>query len=332
MPAVAERAEREPTAPQQGVIEEARRRRRARARRSVLVFSLTALSAGIAIAVATSTSRSARAHPPSRSAAFASSRAASYDIRVWPTLTVGRTGWCMVVEEARRPRVSVCGGPASGPVVEAFGWGLPKRAPTEIAVTAPWVHTLRIGPGHAIATSLLPGLPYGLRAARFTGRPGLRFAPVGPTGRPIPVDYTRAPSQAPTRSWRYPSRPVHGDCEIRAAGVPAREIRGGTVARALPRYPGQLIGHGFLPCATTKYVDHGVPLSAFVLLDAEHPLSVAAALPDFHLLRGRSGVYAQGGLLARRSGTRWMLVKQGRSQSDRLALLDRLTAVVRAGR
>jgi hypothetical protein len=94
-------------------------------------------------------------------------------------------------------------------------------------------------------------------------------------------------------------------------------------------FAGQPIGHAFLPCIATEYRLHGRPLKAILLLDAVNPRARAAALPGFHPVRGRTGIFAAGQLTARRSGQGWLVVEQGSGVAERILLVRHLTACTR---
>jgi hypothetical protein len=62
-------------------------------------------------------------------------------------------------------------------------------------------------------------------------------------------------------------------------------------------------------------------------VDATHPGTPPAFVPDFKQVRDAPGVYDKGGLSARRSGNAWIFAEGGREQ-DRITLLHLLTAKV----
>jgi len=99
-----------------------------------------------------------------------------------------------------------------------------------------------------------------------------------------------------------------------------------TAIRALS---GQLTGHAFLSCIDTEYHLHGWPLKATLLLDAAHPRTRAAALPDWKSGPGAPGFFSEGGLTARRFANAWLVVKQGSGLAQRMRLLRHLSATVR---
>ncbi len=327
-PAVAE-------GPDLGVIEEARRRRRRRHLRFALVsLGLAALLGGLAWSLSTGSSRSSSPREGSAAGARAarSSTPLDFRMRLAPTLTVGVAGWCEVPEEDGRVRGSACGGlPLPGdPILDGFGWGEEStHRGVEYVIANPVVAAVLIG-GRRVPTERVPGLPYGLRAARIatSGFPHGPLVPLDANGRPLhSAPLTRHVSLATIRSWRSPASEPRGVCSLRSPrGISGLQVLGGEVSLALLPYPGPIVGHAFLPCAVGEYRLGGVPLKAFVLVDAADPTGPAVALPDFHRVERAPTVFADGGLLARRWGNAWIVVRQGRGPRQRLQLLQRLTA------
>jgi hypothetical protein len=94
-----------------------------------------------------------------------------------------------------------------------------------------------------------------------------------------------------------------------------------------------IIGRVFLSCADTEYYLHNWPLDAGVLLDAGHPGTPPAPLPDMKAVHGHAGVFTApgegGALTARRVGNAWLVVDGGSGQGQRLAVLADLRAIVR---
>ena len=134
-----------------------------------------------------------------------------FDIRIAPTLTVGIAGWCEVPEEYGHVAGSACGGlPVAGqPLLDGFGWSNSERKGVEYVIANPGVAAVLVGNRRA-PTESLPGLPYGLRAARIeitSGYPHGRLVPLDAAGRPLASPpLTRYASQATIRTWRSPAR------------------------------------------------------------------------------------------------------------------------------
>ena len=331
------------TGPDQGVIEEARRRQRQRRIRIAFVTFVVAVLIGVVgWALGGGASHASLAHGRVADRAFAvdvsDPHAPAFNIRLVPSFTVGYVGWCVVIEEGRRTGGSACGGPpfSSSPFLEEFGWGVPRHNETMVDVTTPQVAAIRLD-GRVVPTVALPGLPYGLRAARIVvpfealqhRQDGMSVA-LDAAGQPISPDPTSYERRAPVSSWRYPGRPAHGVCALHASGVPEFSIRGGGVLTALRALPGELVGHAFLPCVETKFQFQNVPVDAEILLDATHPGARPAPLPDWRPVAGAPGFFAEGGgVTATRYANTWLLARQGSSLAERMRLLRHLTATVR---
>ncbi len=101
---------------------------------------------------------------------------------------------------------------------------------------------------------------------------------------------------------------------------------GGSVALSVKPYVGAIVGHAFTTCASAEYRLGGIPLDAFVLVDAARPTSFAALLPGFHAIEHGKRLFADGGLTARRYRGGWIVARQGRNVEQRVALLEGLTA------
>jgi hypothetical protein len=315
-----------------GVIEDAHRRRKRRlARLAATALVAGALAGGLAWALMGDGSHAAgrAVAPPTLAAAQREARKAGFDVRLVPTLSVGYAGWCEIPEERGRADGSACGPlPASGgPVLQAFGWGESGRS-VSVAVTEPDVATVQFG-GRRVATLRLPGLPYGLRAARLLdGRPGQRFVAYDAHGKPISEPrFARPSKQATVRTWRRPAQPPAGVCGLGTPrGVRGLETLGGSVALTVKPYVATISGHAFTTCASAEYRLGGEPLDAFVLVDAAAPASFSALLPGFHAIEDGQRFFADGGLTARRYRGGWIVARQGKNVEQRIALLEHLTA------
>jgi hypothetical protein len=338
--------------PEQGVIEEARRRRRARRAR----LSATALLALVGIgalvwAVAgqgAPVERGAAAHTTVRAGASRPTAAAGFGIRLSPALDGGQYGWCVGIEE---PGFSgIAGGGCSATPTESLPLSMvltsaDARTRTEsiVMLTTPPVAAVRIGAHRAVATTGLPGLPYGLRAARivvpFTGRRSADGrvvfpAPVEPSltplnraGRPIAGAPVRPSAQTPALAAR-------GPCTLKAGGVPGLAARWSHVASEIAPYRGALVGRAFFSCIDTEYYLHNWPLDAAILLDAAHPGGAPAAIPGLSPVPGRAGYVNgpgdfKGALTAVRRGNAWLVVAGGSGLSQRIDVLSHLTATVK---
>jgi hypothetical protein len=245
---------------------------------------------------------------------------------------VGVAGWCEVIEEHGITGGSACGGvptPAS-PFLQILGFGEANaRKETQVAVTDPQVGEILAGGHRRVPTQALRGLPYGLRGARVITVVGAKIEALDAAGSVIPERWGQTPRQAlHIRRWRSPHRQPSGPCQLRADGLPGLVVRGGTTATTIRPFPGQLVGRAFLPCSAVEYELRRVPLRAVVVLDAAQPSARAAALPNFHALRGAPGIFAGGDLTAMRSGNAWLIVEQGRGPAQRTLLLRHLQAAL----
>jgi hypothetical protein len=315
-----------------GVIDDARvRRRRRHARAGAYVLAAVALVAGLAWSVAGEGSHAGGEAVPTATVAATqrSAREAGFDVRLVPTLSVGYAGWCAIPEERGRVDGSACGPlPATaGPVLQAFGWGESGRT-VAVAVTEPDVASIQLG-GRRVPTMALPGLPYGLRAARvLNGRPGARLTAYDARGQRVSEPTFAMPrKQAAVRAWRRPNQPPAGVCRLGApTGLPGVETLGGSVSVSVHPYAASIPGHAFTTCAAAEYRLGGKPLKAFVLVDAAAPARFAALLPGFHAIEHGQRFFVDGGLVARRYGNGWILARQGKGLKQRIALLEHLTA------
>jgi hypothetical protein len=320
--------------PEQGVIEEARRRRDAR-RARILTALVAAMIAGAVVWAYLSGGSDAASTPAARhphaiaAGAGATGTRPAFNLRMWPSLGVGRAGWCMVVEEHRRPGVSACGPPVTVEAPIGFGFGRPGGPMTDLAVVGPQVAAVLVD-GRRVATVRLPGLPYGLRALRVIATVAPRVVALDGSGRRLPERPLLSATQATVRAWAKPEREPHGPCRLHLSGLGGVSARGGTVATSgITPYPVPLVGNAFLPCISVEYQPSRTPLKAILLLDAAHPYTPPAALPNFRAVRGAPGIYAEGQLTARRSGPGWLVVEQGTGTGERIRLLTHLTATLR---
>jgi hypothetical protein len=328
------------TGPDQGVIEEARRRQRRRRIHVAVAGVIVAAFVGVIVwMLAGGASRAERGQSAQAGGAGAvrssDPRVVGFDVRVVPSLSVGRAGWCLVVEEHGVAGVSACGDVPvrSMSVLDVLGWSYGgSRHETQVAVTDPQVAAVLVGGRWRVHTVSLAGLPYGMRGARILAPAGSTLVALDRQGHRMAQHWGDTPRQGSVRSWRYPSWPPQGACRLVASGLPGVSARGGEVASAIQPFPGQLVGYAFLPCAATTYYLQREPLRATVVLDAAHPGAPPAMLPDFKPVRRARGFFAEGGaggLTARRYQNAWLIVGQGSGSAQRIRLLRHLTATIR---
>jgi len=345
--------------PQQGVIEDARRRQHQRRIRVVIATAITAGLLGLGwVLIERSHATSAHAGtggqgPPGR---LASSGAPGFNVRLAPALEVGQAGWQLFFEEHGAQSGGQGDGPAlsSDPVIASGGHSAGgSHRSTTILVTTPNVAAILLNGKTRVPTTRLPGLPYSYRAVRIVTAvtpaeeripQGLGRQPQGPSlvplnaqGQPIHGKPNNlAPVQGKVHAWEYPARTPEGSCGLRASPLPGLTARGGKALSDVRAYPsslvgGQIVGGAFLPCVSVEYQLRGIPLQALVLLNAADPGTRATALPDFEAVHGSPGFLDEGGLTAKRTGNAWLIVGQGSSVAQRVALLRHLTALVKLG-
>jgi hypothetical protein len=339
--------------PQQGVIEEARRHRRAR-RARLSVAGVIALAGVGALAWAlfgagapADPARAGRAN----AVAGAGRRvvaAGGFGIRLSPALDGGQYGWCVGVQEPGFSGIAG-GGCAAVPtdslplsMVLTSGDGRTRKE-SIVVLTTPQVAFVRVGAHRRVVTVELPGLPYGLRAARIvlpfiptrSARGRVSFlAPAQPSltpldgaGRPI--------ASAPVRpQGQQPPLAAHGPCALSAGGVPGLAAEWSHVASEIAPYPGVLVGRAFFSCIDTEYYLHRWPLDVAILLDAEQPGRSPAAIPGLSPVAGEVGYVNgpgdfKGELTATRRGDAWLVVAGGSGLRQRIEVLSHITAIVK---
>ncbi len=348
-----------PVGPEQGVIEEARRRQRTRRVRVALgVLLAMACVAGLVWAT-TGGGWPANLRHGGRSDGAGAARskapaAGGFHMHLSPALDGGQYGWCVRVEEG--PGGIGGGGCAMTPVTStplamhmSGGSAITGRY-SIVVVTTPQVAAVLVNGRRRVPTIVLPGLPYGLRAARIRFRVPLvprprrvtsthaprhvTPPPPEPTivaldgqGRPIPNRVVREPIERPNISGR-------GPCALRASGLPGLAPQWSHVASAIRPFPGQLVGRAFFSCIDTEYYLRHWPLDAAILLDAAHPGAAPAAIPGLTPAPGAPGFFNgpgdfKGELTATRHGNTWLVVAGGSSLAQRIQVLRHLTPAVK---
>ncbi len=344
-----------PPTPEQGVIEEARRRRRRRWRRRLLGAALGAIALG-ALTFALSTSGSSisavaeHTHTITPGGVQSGSHVAGFDVRLSPALDGGQSGWCVAIEEPGSDRVGDggCGAlpMASQPItMRLSSASAHKRQAVFLVLVTPQVTALLVNGSRRVPTFELPGLPYGLRAARIvkpltevrspSGKLSIAesrepaLTPLDAVGRVVPA--------APAR--RNP-RPLNlspsGPCSLQARGLKGLSAQWSHIARAITPYPETLVGRAFFSCIDTEYYLHGWPLDVALLVDAAHPGSLPAPIPGLLPVEG-DGAYVngpgdfKGALSATRTGDAWLVVAGGSGLAQRLEVLKHLKGVVKPG-
>jgi hypothetical protein len=344
-----------PSGPEQGVIDDARRRQRARRRRTAALMVVVGIGALAAIVLGGGGSGTAP-RPRGEHIFTAGTHARRAPVprgaSLTPNLTGGAYGWCLTLD-----------GGGSCPIVPTDGseldGGLVGSEPRKDAE----VLTLLLGPqavavlvdGRRVPAVTIASLPYHLRVATITiSRPrapaghtgnGAPASPGPPTPQPLlAVDAhghilrsTHASAGEPsvrTIWWKGPTALPKGPCQIHAHGVPGLLPEWGHVAASIAPYPEPIIGRAFFSCIDTEYYLHNWPLDAAILLDAQHPGVIPAAIPGLERLRGAPAIYNgpgdgfHGPETAVRKGDAWLIVAGGSGLAQRIDVLEHLSASV----
>ncbi|MGH2849214.1 MAG: hypothetical protein ACRDLP_01200 [Solirubrobacteraceae bacterium] len=245
------------------------------------------------------------------------------------------------------------------PIVAAMRAGGSGRH-VGLYLTASDVAAVRISPTVTILTRADPQLPDGYRFA-VVDEPKGRAAPVagsGPwavaalsaSGHVIParfvpgegeiaVPWRRRHGRATVGEPTPRTKPPPAACEIDPRGLSNATLYYGSVVVHV-RGSARLEGDPYLSCAYMQLYYRGYTVQAAVLLDARNPGRPPALLPGSVTLRSRPGTVnepprsGQQPITARRIGNAWLVVESinrggSSSLSERLAVLDRLTACVR---
>jgi hypothetical protein len=166
------------------------------------------------------------------------------------------------------------------------------------------------------------------------------LVPLDAAGQVIPVRPSNQDEFPSTAFWQAPSAvtptirepPYHGPthpgpgaCELGQSGLPGLTPEWGhTLARITPITGAQ--GELLLSCIDTHYYLHGWPLTASVLLNAQHPGAAPGPLPGAMQVVGATGIvdYPGAGLSGRRIGNAWLVVSGGSGTAQRLRVLSAL--------
>lgn len=166
------------------------------------------------------------------------------------------------------------------------------------------------------------------------------LVPLDAAGQVIPVRPSNQDEFPSTAFWQAPSAvtptihepPYHGPthpgpgaCELGQSRLPGLTPEWGhTLARITPITGAQ--GELLLSCIDTHYYLHGWPLTAAVLLNAQHPGAAPGPLPGTMQVVGATGIvdYPGAGLSGRRIGNAWLVVSGGSGTAQRLRVLAAL--------
>ena len=344
--------------PNQGVIEEARRRQRRRRATGTAVIGALGIAA-IVLGTAVGGSHPARPRPgtsdPVSSAHVSTLTGAGFDVHLTPALDGGQYGWCVLVTEGR-----AAGGdggcsmtPVSASPISYVMSTFSRNSSHEsiVAVTTPQATAVMAGK-QRLRTLAVPGLPYGLRAVRILIPVELGYRLVGghrrlvrvpprepklvaldARGHPIRQGSLELASLPRVQSSQPPRPSPASPCRLQASGLPGLSAQWSHVASAIRPYPAQVIGRAFFSCVNVEYYLHGWPLDAAILLDAAHPGSPPAPIPDLAPASAMRGFFNgpgafKGQLSATRAGNAWLVVAGGSGVAQRVTLLAHLTATV----
>lgn len=164
--------------------------------------------------------------------------------------------------------------------------------------------------------------------------------PLDAAGQVIPVSRSNLGGFPSTAFWQAPSAvtptihepPYHGPthpgpgaCELGQSGLPGLTPEWGhTLARITPITGAQ--GELLLSCIDTHYYLHGWPLTAAVLVNAQHPGAPPGPLPGATPVAGATGIVdsPDAGLSGRWVGNAWLVVSGGSGTAQRLRVLTAL--------
>ena len=170
--------------------------------------------------------------------------------------------------------------------------------------------------------------------------PAAALVPLNTAGRVIPVSppnltafpltaFWQAPSAVTPSihepSYHGPTHPGPGACELGQTGLPGLTPEWGhTLARVTPVTDAQ--GELLLSCIDTHYYLHGWPLTAAVLLNAQHPGAPPGPLPGATPIPGTTDTvdFPAAGLSGRRVGNAWLIVSGGSGTTQRVRVLTAL--------
>jgi len=233
-----------------------------------------------------------------------------------------------------------------------------------VYMTTARVAAVRVSPTLTIRTRADPQLPDGYRIAvaihesitsvlagqrpqRRSSSPNpFAVVPLDGAGRPIPSHLAPfPPPREPGAFWQaqptsgvgpQPTlhRPPAGACEIDTSALRGIELFFGSVVQHIRGVP-QLTGRTYLSCAETQFgYRNGV--DAAILLDAQHPGSAPAPIPNAAPVPGHPGIVDEPAsdigtgkaLTARRVGNAWLVIETGGTVAYRVNVLGHLAACV----
>lgn len=262
-----------------------------------------------------------------------------------PTLNIGEEGWClMTIKEALES--TGCGTTIAGyPIVaQTFSAGGNPPEAQGIDLTTNAVTAISVNGGSPIPTHSELLLPPGLRVAEWSipgetsSDPGFppHVTPLGDKGIAVAQTMYLDSQQVAQHGllvelpWRAVSPGSH---RAKTCAIDSAKRRGLSLqsADAVSALEGLLmrVGKPYLVCAMSEYQLEGWPISASVLIDAQHPGVRPQELPLMKAIPGKPGVYAslssEGPSVARRiAGGGWLVVFKGKGRAQQLTLLQSL--------
>jgi hypothetical protein len=308
--------------------------------------------------------------------------ASGYAVSVTPNLQGGGVGWCVAslvyFQLGGAGGAFGCGfAPLPGRPIVALGGNdggardgdVYSATTSSVFVTTSQVAAVRVSPTLTILTRTDPQLPDHYRIAIYVHQ-AIAHHPI-PAPRPgqsppaVALDRAgkhiglpasnRGEPRDPAVFW--PSARAHtapaGACEIDTNGLHAAY---GEVVEHVHGFP-QLTGNAYLSCASTATANgRGRGTLAAILLDAKHPGTTPAPLPDATPVPGHPQTFNEPGITpptsttltpqgrpttphrphpgplsitGRRIGNAWLVVQSDGTLAQRLTVLDRLGICVR---
>jgi hypothetical protein len=164
--------------------------------------------------------------------------------------------------------------------------------------------------------------------------PTAHFTALSSKGQAIRQTHAPGPPlgfAVPARTWGPRARQPAGVCSLHQRALPGLVSEGGGVMTVARDHPA-VRGREFVDCLQVRYLLDSWPLEVDVLLDAAHPGSTPALLPEMHVVPGHRGLFqgptVEGEAIARRVAGAWLIVSKGEGQQQRLSLLEHLRANV----
>ena len=265
-----------------------------------------------------------------------------------PALSAGDAGWCLLALPSAVKGEDGCSTTRTGYPIVAETWGTSAARPETdgLDVVSSKVTAVSFDGGAPLPTKPESFLPDHLRAVAWAIR-GQTPAMAGSPFHPTPLDvHGRALRQRlypPSRSigghgllFVVPNQKVvdaadspRSPCVIKERHRSGLVVEGAYVVNSVKAYGG-LIGEAFLACFSAEYSFDRWPMEASVLIGAAHPYAASPPLPLMKAVRGRKNVFEEPGQLgpqvARRVRNGWLVVWGGKTQAQRLRLLEDLQA------